>query len=264
MLNWGVNERVDDATGRVSYDMSLQFPRPDDMTPQMQMVLDALIAMEDKIKQDAIANSKEWFNKAKLTSGQVDVLFNKMLYWPIDKETGERREGASPTLRLKLDCWDGVFKSEVYDMDSQPLYPSKDEGGPTPVDLITKGSQVACLAKSGGIYFIAGKFGVTWRLAQAVVKPRQRLSGRCLIQLNAGERKVLEAQKDEDNDEQSVQMVDSDDDDDDDDDEDDDDNASSSSATKKQAKVEVAKVVEAAKPKKERKRVVRRKKKEEA
>ena len=258
MLTWGVNVREDESTGRVSYDLSLQFPRPDDQTAKDKEVLSAFQVMEDQIMKAAVANSKEWFNKAKLTEGQVDVLFNRMLYYPKHREgpnVGEVDESKGPTLRVKLDCWDGKFKSEIYDMDSQPLYPNETEV--TPVELITKGCNIASILKSGGIYFIAGKFGTTWRLHQAVVKPRESLKGRCLIQLDAGERAKLAAQVDNEDgdDDESVALVESDDEDAE--------SVSSSAPTssksvKEEVKVEVEQEV---KPKK--KRVVRRKKKTE-
>ena len=256
-----VSVREDESTGRVSYDLSLQFPRPDDQTAKDKEVLSAFQAMEDQLMKAAVANSKEWFNKAKLTEGQVDVLFNRMLYYPKHREgpnVGEVDESKGPTLRVKLDCWDGKFKSEIYDMDSQPLYPN-DAGEVTPVELITKGCNIATILKSGGVYFIAGKFGTTWRLHQAVVKPRESLKGRCLIQLDAGERAKLAAQVDneEDDEGESVAVVESDEDEDD---EDDVSSAKSSSSrsVKQAVKEEVAAVVEDKKPKK---RVVRRKKK---
>ena len=43
--------------------------------------------------------------------------------------------------------------------------------------LIIKASNVATLIYCGGIWVANGKFGVTWRLFQAVVKPKQSLSG---------------------------------------------------------------------------------------
>ena len=80
MLTWGVNERRDESSGRVSYDMSLQFPKEAYATPETTAFLQAMEAMEAQVMSDAIKNSKEWFNKARLTDGQVDVLFNRMLY----------------------------------------------------------------------------------------------------------------------------------------------------------------------------------------
>lgn len=212
MLTWGVNRRVDDATGRVSFDMSLQFPNEEYATEQTTQVLNAIIAMEEQIKADAIAYSKEWFNKAKLTDGQVDVLFNPMLYWSKDKDTGERRAGTAPTLRVKLDCWDDVFKCEIYDIEQKSLYPNTDSSI-TPEELITKGCNVATIIKCGGVYFVNGKFGVTWRLHQALVKPKASISGKCFISLTTAEVSQLAVQKDEEDDknEEAVEVVESED-----------------------------------------------------
>jgi len=187
MLTWGVNSRKDEQSGRESFDMSLQFPKEDYATEQTTAALAAIEAMEEQVKNDAITYSKEWFNKPKLSSAQVDVLFNPMLYWPKDSETGERREGASPTLRVKLDCWDEQFKCEIYDVVQSPLYGPAMTNEVSPVDLIPKGCQVATIIKCGGVYFVNGKFGVTWRLHQAVVKPKASISGKCFINLTSEE-----------------------------------------------------------------------------
>jgi hypothetical protein len=213
MLTWGVNRRVDDTTGRVSFDMSLQFPNEEYATEQTTSVLNAIIAMEEQIKADAITYSKEWFNKAKLTDGQVDVLFNPMLYWSKDKDTGERRAGTAPTLRVKLDYWDEVFKCEIYDVDQKSLYPNNDSSI-TPEELITKGCNVATIIKCGGVYFVNGKFGVTWRLHQALVKPKASISGKCFITLTTSEVSKLAVQQDNDDnddDAEAVEVVESED-----------------------------------------------------
>ena len=76
-----------------------------------------------------------------------------------------------------------------------------------PTDLITKGSNVAIVIRCGGIWFANGKFGVTWRLVQAVVKPRDNLKGRCLIQLSSQEKQILENQKSNDDNDDEVGVV---------------------------------------------------------
>ena len=247
MLTWGVNERVDESSGRVSYDMSLQFPKEEYATDATRQALAAIEAMEEQVKKDAITNSKVWFNKAKLTEGQVDVLFNPMLYYSKDKETGERKEGVAPTLRVKLDCYDEVFKAEVYDVDSQPLYPSKTDESITPVDLITKGCNVVTSLKCGGVYFVNGKFGVTWRLHQAIVKPRASMSGKCLLSVSKDDVARMATAQEEEDDTEEAEVVESDEEEED----------SSEPSFKATAKAEV----EAEVPKKTvKKRVVRRKK----
>ena len=253
MLTWGVNERVDESSGRVSYDMSLQFPKEDYATEATTQALAAIEAMEEQVKKDAITNSKVWFNKAKLTEGQVDVLFNPMLYYSKDKETGERKEGAAPTLRVKLDCYDEVFKAEVYNVDSQPLYPSKTDESITPVDLITKGCNVVTSLKCGGVYFVNGKFGVTWRLHQAIVKPRASMSGKCMLSVSKDdvERMTTAAQEEEEDGTEVAEVVESDEEE----------SKPEQPSLQETAKAEVAaEVVEDAPKKTVKKRVVRRKK----
>ena len=253
MLTWGVNTRVDDQSGRVSYDMSLQFPKEEYATDQTKQVLNNMIAFEEQIKADAIKNSKDWFNKAKLTEAQVDVLFNPMLYWPKDADTGERREGAAPTLRLKIDCWDGEFKCEIYDVNQESLYPGADPNvnNSTPDTLITKGCHVATIIRCGGVYFVNGKFGVTWRLHQALVKPKATLSGKCFISLSTQEKDTLNKLDEEEDDisdaEQTgvVPQVASSDEEDE---------------TPEVSASAAAEVAEEIEPKKTRKKVVRRKK----
>ena len=191
MLTWGVNVKEHEP-GKITHDMSLQFPRPGEETAQSRAFLAALQAMEAKLIKDASENSVKWFNQPTLSSEVAQDRLNRMLYIPRDLSTGLPKPDKSPSLRVKLDCWDGVFKAEIYDVSQKALYPGGDQ---TPVDLIPKASQVACLIKCGGIYFSNGKFGVTWRLVQAVVQPRATLSGHCHISLAPEEVALLQAQE---------------------------------------------------------------------
>jgi hypothetical protein len=96
-----------------------------------------------------------------------------------------------PTLKLKLPAWGGQFKFELFDTQNNILIPN--EEGVTPTELIPKGSEIACIIQCGGIWFANGKFGVTWKLFQGVVKPTQSLAkGQCHIKLDG-----VEVKKDE-------------------------------------------------------------------
>ena len=203
MLTWGVNENQWDENGPKTYDMSLQFPKEEYETEQTSKFLANLKRFETKVKSDAIENSKDWMNKSKLTPEVVDALFSPMLKYPKDPATGEPDETRAPTLRVKLDFWDNNFNCEVYDMQQKRLFPNE-ETITNPYELIAKGSNVAVVMRCGGIWFANGKFGVTWRLVQAVVKPRDSLKGRCLIQLSSDEKTVLENQSTPDDDEVGV------------------------------------------------------------
>ena len=193
MLTWGVNEYVDDASGKRTYNMALQFPSEEYKTDDTSQFLSAMIALQDKIKTDAVENCKDWFGKTKMSAEVVDALFHPMLQYPKDPNTGEPNMDRSPTLKIKIDYWDNKFNCEIYDVDSQPIFP-RDDVITTPMELIPKATNVATVIRCGGLWFANGKFGVTWRLEQAVVKPRASFKGRCMIKLSPNDTEKLKAQ----------------------------------------------------------------------
>lgn len=194
MLTWGVNEFVDDATGRKSYDMSLQFPKDEYATPETSAFLDKMISFENSVKEHVKNNSKELLNKARVSDDVVEALFHPMLRYPKDPNTGEPDMTRAPTLRIKINFWENSFDCEIYNMESQTLFPNED--GISPQDLIPKGINLATVIRCGGLWFANGKFGVTWRLVQAMVKPRATLKGKCFIQLSQADKSRLESQSD--------------------------------------------------------------------
>jgi hypothetical protein len=191
ILTWGANKFVDEKNGKETYDMALQFPRDDYQTEDNRKFLDAMIAFQKKLKEDAITNSKEWFNKPKMSTEVLDALFHPMLTYAKDKETGEPDMTKAPTLKVKIPVWDGAYNCEVYDTNQQMLFPS-DSSGVTPLDLITKASTIIAVIQCGGFWFANGKLGVTWKLIQCVVKPKPTLKGRCLINLSTDAKTLIE------------------------------------------------------------------------
>lgn len=185
MLTWGVQSFTDDKSGKVSYDLALQFPSEGFETPATKKFLENMSAFEKKIKDDAIANSKEWFSKPKMTADAVDALWTPVLKYPKNKDTLEADTSRAPTIKVKLPFWDGAWKElELYDVDMQPVFPDPMNPALSPQDLIAKGSHIAVSIQCGGIWFANGKFGVTWKLFQAIVKPKMSLKGKCHIKLD--------------------------------------------------------------------------------
>ena len=209
MLTWGVNRYVDDKTGKVSFDMALQFPSSEYANEKATAFLENLKTMEEKVKADAITYSRDWLGKPKVSAEVVDALFTPLLKYPKDKNTSEPDMTKSPTLKVKLNYWEDEFKCELYDMNEQSLFPNND--GVTPVDLVAKGVNVACVINCGGIWFANGKFGVTWRLLQAVVQPRASMTGKCLIKLSDEDKaaaKSASISMEEAEEEEGVEVVD--------------------------------------------------------
>ena len=193
MLTWGVNENTDKKTGEVqSYSMALQFPSDEYKTPQLTKFFAAMQQFEAKIKRDAIANSKEWFGKS-MSAEVIGAIFTPMLYYSKNPATGEPDLSKNPTLKVKLPFYDGEWKGiEIYDTENTTLYPNNPDGK-TPKDIIIKGSDVSLIMTCGGIWFAGGAFGVTWRLFQAVLKPKATLRGRCHIVLDEDEQRRIAA-----------------------------------------------------------------------
>ena len=205
MLTWGVNENDFDGNGKVSYDMSLQFPNEDYSTDNTTQFLKNLTQLETFIKNSAMENSKDWFNKPKMTEEVIEALYTPMIKYPKYPQghanQGEVDTSRAPSIRVKISYWnDNGFDAEVYDTKQKMLFPNESDADVTPVTLITKASNVAVVIQCGGIWFANGKFGVTWRLVQAVVKPRANLKGKCHIMLDSSEKEKLESQVEEEND----------------------------------------------------------------
>ena len=190
MLTWGVNEWSDDKTGKKTFDMALQFPNQEYNNPECAAFLKNMQELEKRIKDDVIVNCKEWLNKAKMSSDAVDALWSPMLKYPKDKASDEFDYSRAPSLKVKIKDWEGVFKNvELYNDVGKLVFPNDDNTSIT--DFIVKGSNVATIIQCGGIWVANGKFGVTWKLFQAVVKPRTTLSGKCHIVLSEKDKEKL-------------------------------------------------------------------------
>ena len=209
MLTWGVNEWSDDKTGKKSFDLALQFPSAENS--ECSAFLKNMQELEMRIKSDVITNCKEWLSKPKMSSDAVDALWSPMLKYPKDKASDEFDYSRAPSLKVKLPYWEGVFKDgndrlEIYSESQELLFPNDDNNSIS--ELIVKGSSVATIIKCGGIWVANGKFGVTWKLFQAVVKPKTSLSGKCHIVLSEKDREKLVAHVDDDDeDDEPAKMV---------------------------------------------------------
>lgn len=198
ILTWGAQEGVDNAkkpTGK--WTMSLQFPTKEYSTPELDAFLANMKALVQKVKDDALVNSKDWFGKVITNPELISDRMNIMLRHPKIKGSDEPDESKPPTMTVKLPCWKGTWRSEVFDEEGEPLFVAgKVNAHLSPCEYIVKQTQVACVIECGGIWFINGKFSIVWNLNQAVVqRPKTRVEGKCLIRLRTDDREVLKRQK---------------------------------------------------------------------
>lgn len=214
MITWGVS----DYEGNERYELCLQFPNSEYAKDDTTNFMNNMIDFENKIKADAIINAKEWFGKAKMSEDAIDALWTPMLKYPKDKSTGEADTNRAPTLKVKIPFWDGEWKTELYDVNQKAIFPDPEGGTVSPKDLIAKGSHIAAVIQCGGLWFANGKFGITWRLFQGVLKPKATMKGVCQIQLSGDDKERMANQslddevEEEDDGPLSTEVDDSDDD----------------------------------------------------
>ena len=214
MFTWGVNERVDENSGRVSYDMSLVFES--DKSTSINSFCEKMKELEQKVLDDAVSRSKEWFGKRKLSREVAEAMMYPILKYPKDKSTGEPDYARNPSLKLKLPFWENKFKIELFDMKGVPVYlPVKDgcespQGDKTPLDIIPSRSHVKGLIACNGLWMAGGRFGVLWKLIQAQVRPPVRLlgTGVCHLGDDSDDDEVLDALKKVEDDSKSDEEVD--------------------------------------------------------
>jgi hypothetical protein len=201
--------------------MSLQFPTAEYSNPDADAFLRSMKALEDRVKKDAIANSIEWFGKEIKSMEVIEEKFNVMLRHPKVKGTEMPDTSKSPTLTVKIPCWNGVWKPEIYDEDGEPLFVhGKVNAHKNPLEFLPSKTHVICLIQCGGLWFVNGKISITWNLKQAIVqKPKTTMEGKCFLKPKAADKEKLKSLPTGDSDGEdghSATIVsDSDDDDDD-------------------------------------------------
>ena len=197
ILTWGAQEGKDQqgvSTGK--YTMSLQFPNLEYPNAECEDFLKSMRAVESKIKADALTYSKEWFGKTITSADVMDEKFNVMLRHPKkEKGSAEVDENKPPTLTVKVPCWKGVWQSEIYDEDGEPLFiKGKSLPHVTPLDFLKPKTHVICLIQCGGLWFVNGKVSVTWNLKQAIVQKPKTSSiteGTCFLRVKPADKEKL-------------------------------------------------------------------------
>ena len=199
ILTWGAQEGKDtqgNMTGK--WTMSLQFPNSEYSNADAEAFLKSIRALEAKVKADAMTYSKEWFGKTITSAEVMDEKFNVMLRHP-KKEKGSAEMDLSkpPTLTVKIPCWSGVWQSEIYDENMEPLFiKGKSTADVSPLKFLTPKTHVICLLQCGGLWFVNGKVSITWNLKQAIVqKPKTSAiaEGTCFLRIKPADKEKLKS-----------------------------------------------------------------------
>jgi len=190
--------------GTGKYTMCLQFAKGQYATPEADKFLQEIKAVENKIKQDAMTYSKEWFGKEIKSMDVMDEKFTPMLKYPkVSAGSEERDYNQPPQLNLKLPCWKSVWQTSVFDEDYNQLYvKGKTEGELTPLDFLRCPNkapiQVICLIQCAGLWFVGSpaKVSITWNLKQVIVRKPKTSSiadDTCFLTVRPSDRETLKS-----------------------------------------------------------------------
>ena len=196
MMTWGVADFIgDNGESDGKFSISLVFPNDEYRKPSTDAFLQKLKDFENQILDDAVKNSELWWGEEMSREVCKHTSFPSLKYSK-NKETKKIDMTKPPTIRAKVTNYSGKWNVEIYDTTNKQIFPCENENL-TPIDFVPKQSNVACVLQCGGIWIGGKGWGVTWKLIQCVVKPREVVSiyGKCHIQLSEDERGLIEGQQ---------------------------------------------------------------------
>lgn len=209
MMTWGISDFVDEkGESDGKYSMSLNFPNEEYKTPVSDAFLSKLKALENQILDDAVKNSECWFGE-EMSREVAKHTFFSFLKYSKNKDTKKIDYTRPPSIRAKVPFYDGKWAVELYDTQSRMIFPCEN-AHVSPVDLVPKMSNVACVLQCSGIWVGGKGWGLTWKLIQSIVKPREVVSvyGKCHIELSQEDFEKIEKQEvKEDVDEDMVDTI---------------------------------------------------------
>jgi len=196
MMTWGIADFVDEkgeSDGKFS--MSLNFPNVEYSTKATNDFLQKLKDFENQILDDAVTNSELWWGE-EMSREVAKHTFFPFLKYSKNKDTKKIDLSKPPSIRAKVPNYNGKWGVEIYDTQSNLLFPC-DNQNVTPLDFVPKQSNVACVLQCGGIWIGGKGWGLTWKLIQCIVKPREVVSvyGKCQIKLSDEEKTTIEKQE---------------------------------------------------------------------
>jgi hypothetical protein len=196
MMTWGIADFVnEEGESDGKFSMSLNFPTDEYANQATNDFLQKFKDFENQILDDAVRNSEVWWGEELSREVAKHTLF-PILKYSKNKDTKKIDNTKPPSIRAKVPNYDNRWAIELYDTKNSKIFPLEGQDHLTPMDFVPKLSNVACVLQCGGIWIGGKGWGITWKLVQCVVKPREIISvyGKCHIQLSDEDRDTLDSQ----------------------------------------------------------------------
>ena len=172
LTTWGIRDFCDEnGTSDGKYKLELQFPSEQYKTAESDEFLTKMKAFEQKVIDDAVVNSELWWGKKKSRELVEDAFF-PFLKYPKDEKKINVDYTKPPSMKPKVPCYNGEWKTRIFDIDYNKVFPSSTNPDATPLDFVPAKSQVICGLKCTGIWIGGKGWGILWQVEQLIVKPR--------------------------------------------------------------------------------------------
>jgi hypothetical protein len=200
MTTWGISDFVDPQTGESDgkFQMSITFPSEGYSNANTELFLDNMKKFEAAIIDAAAKNSELWWGE-QLDMGILKHTFFPTLKYPKVKGTKKADLTKMPNINAKVPFYEkeNKWNVEIYDTTGNLVFPCENEEL-TPSHFVPRLSSAACVIQCGGIWIGGKGWGVTWKLIQAVVKPKEVMSvfGKCHIKLSDADLSAIDKNDD--------------------------------------------------------------------
>lgn len=194
MMTWGIADFCDEhGNSDGKYKISINFPNEEYKTNDTDLLLKKMIEFQEQVLDDAVENSEIWWGE-KMSRELVKHTFFPFLKYKKNKDTKKFDYTSAPSIQAKVPFYDGKrWDVELYDTNYNLIFPCENPDL-TPVDFVPKMSKVACTIQCTGIWIGGKGWGLTWKLVQCLVKPRENetIKGLCQIKLSDTDRLNME------------------------------------------------------------------------
>jgi len=151
-----------DKAGPVKYSVELSLQGYDEANSKMKSFYDALERLDEFMIDQGVKNSRQWF-KSDLSRDVIKAFYTPMIRLAKDKDGNPKPYPPTIKLSLRQKRDSQEFDVQCYD-EKKTLYKN------IPLEeLLVKNAHVTCLIQCTGVWFAGSKYGLSWKLVQALV-----------------------------------------------------------------------------------------------
>lgn len=163
-----------DYQGNQKYKVQFSF-KERNTNPKVQAYYNMLEQIDNFVVEQATKNAGKWFKMAGASKEMISLFYTPSIKVAKDKD-GNPKE-YPPTQSVALKQRNGAFDTELYDNKKQLME------GVTPLEALRRGAEATPIMDASSIWVADKKFGLQWKLVQALVNvPGEGGVHGCLIQ----------------------------------------------------------------------------------